>query len=225
MDAGKIIKQARKTAGLSQTELAERVGVTQSVVSDWENGRLHSYRDYAEGLARVLQRPQGQFATLSPEPIGAHGVEVVGEVQAGAFRRALEYPEDERYLLPIGGIEGYEDKLLYALKVVGPSMNRVYPDGSHVIVVRAIDAEVEENDRVVVHVRDGDLYEATLKQVRVEPDGRIGLYPESDHPDHQAPIFLSVEDQDGPEITHVVVVHWNQEKRPPKGRVISLKKA
>ena len=32
------IKQARKSAGLSQTDLANRVGVTHAAISYWENG-------------------------------------------------------------------------------------------------------------------------------------------------------------------------------------------
>ena len=39
MDAGSIIRTARRRCGLSQAEFADRAGVTQSVVSDYERGR------------------------------------------------------------------------------------------------------------------------------------------------------------------------------------------
>ena len=36
---GLLIREARRHAGLSQSELAGRLGTTQSAVSDWERGR------------------------------------------------------------------------------------------------------------------------------------------------------------------------------------------
>lgn len=39
MRGGEIIKEARRRAGLSQRELAERLGTTQSVITRWETGQ------------------------------------------------------------------------------------------------------------------------------------------------------------------------------------------
>ena len=41
MLGGHLIREARRRAGLSQHELAERIGTTQSVVTRWETGRRH----------------------------------------------------------------------------------------------------------------------------------------------------------------------------------------
>lgn len=40
MDLAFTIAEARIRAGLSQKQLAERVGTTQSVISRWESGRV-----------------------------------------------------------------------------------------------------------------------------------------------------------------------------------------
>ena len=40
MDVGTIIKQARIQKGLTQEELAAKVGVQKSAVAKWENGRV-----------------------------------------------------------------------------------------------------------------------------------------------------------------------------------------
>ncbi len=52
LQAGELIREARTIAGLTQAELAERVGTKQSVISRWERGtdepRLRT-------LARVLR--------------------------------------------------------------------------------------------------------------------------------------------------------------------------
>jgi transcriptional regulator with XRE-family HTH domain len=52
LDVGGLIREVRELAGLSQSELAQRIATTQAVVSRWER-RLESPR--VETLARVLQ--------------------------------------------------------------------------------------------------------------------------------------------------------------------------
>jgi transcriptional regulator with XRE-family HTH domain len=52
LDVGGLIRQARLLAGLSQAELAARVGTTQPVVSRWERG---SEVPRIDALARALQ--------------------------------------------------------------------------------------------------------------------------------------------------------------------------
>jgi transcriptional regulator with XRE-family HTH domain len=51
-DVGALVREARRLAGLSQAQLADRIGTKQSVVSRWERGvdepRLST-------LARILQ--------------------------------------------------------------------------------------------------------------------------------------------------------------------------
>lgn len=39
MRGGQIIREARRRSGLTQQELAERLGTTQSVITRWETGR------------------------------------------------------------------------------------------------------------------------------------------------------------------------------------------
>ena len=43
MSIGEVLKQARAAIGLSQEEIAEKVGVSRQTISNWENGR--SYPD------------------------------------------------------------------------------------------------------------------------------------------------------------------------------------
>lgn len=211
---GLKIRAARKDAGLTQAELAEQMGVGQSVVSDWENGKLQSWREVADRLAAKLGKPKTYFADLTT-PLATTGIPVVGEVQAGVFRLALEIPPDERAIIPVLPVPGYAHLNLVGLKVLGPSMDLLYPDGSFVIVASAADTDVRDGDRVVVYRSQGELREATIKEVRVEPDGRVGLWPRSTHPDHQEPIYLDHDEQDGPEIAYVVVARYEEERRPP----------
>lgn len=214
MGVGAKIRKARKAAGLTQADLASRLGVTQSVVSDWETGKLQSFADHAEPIHRSLKIP---LDVLSHNPAFSpvRGIEVVGEVQAGVWRTALELPQEERVTLPVAGVPGYGAVKLVGLRVIGSSMDLLYPDGSFVIVASASDTDVRHGDRVVVYRSQGELQEASIKEVRVEEVGRVALWPRSSSPEHQEPIYLDDEEQGGPEIAYVVVGRFSIEDRPP----------
>jgi len=220
MDAGAKIRAARKEAGLSQVDLGTAMGVPQSVVSDWENGKLQSWRDVADKLTAKLGKPKGYLTAeeSSSNLRPTKGIEVVGTVQGGAFQLAIEWPEEDRFEIPVPSLPGYERITLRALQVRGPSVNLLYPDGSFVIVADAADVDVRPGDKVVVYASQGLLREATIKVVEQLEDGRIVLWPRSTHPDFQQPIYINPddpEDQDRPVIAYVVVGSFAQEVRPP----------
>jgi transcriptional regulator with XRE-family HTH domain len=50
--SGRLIREARRLGGLTQAELARRLGTTQSAVSNWERGRDTPRVDT---LARILE--------------------------------------------------------------------------------------------------------------------------------------------------------------------------
>jgi uncharacterized protein len=75
LDAGGLLRQARRGAGMSQVELANRAGVTQSVISAYESGhRQPSMPTLAalvaaagyELVAEVRQRPLGESRLSGP---------------------------------------------------------------------------------------------------------------------------------------------------------------
>ena len=52
LGSGRLIREARRVGGLTQAELARRLGTTQSAVSNWERGRDTPRVDT---LARILE--------------------------------------------------------------------------------------------------------------------------------------------------------------------------
>ena len=55
MDVGYLIKKARTEKGMTQEELAEKVGVKKSAVAKWENGRVSEIkRTNLKNLADAL---------------------------------------------------------------------------------------------------------------------------------------------------------------------------
>lgn len=58
---GKRIQLAREEAGLSQEQLAAKIGCSQSTLSNYEKGRRRLYLAQLEKIAEVLQKPIDYF--------------------------------------------------------------------------------------------------------------------------------------------------------------------
>ncbi|MGN0512753.1 MAG: helix-turn-helix domain-containing protein [Lachnospiraceae bacterium] len=55
MDIGIKLKQARQEAGVTQTELAEQLGVHQKDISRWENGERTPALETFAKICRILE--------------------------------------------------------------------------------------------------------------------------------------------------------------------------
>jgi SOS-response transcriptional repressor LexA len=147
----------------------------------------------------------------------ARRIPVVGDVEAGVWREtvARDAHDIDDYLAL--DVQGYEQAELKAYKVSGPSMNQVYTHGRFVVVAHPSQAGLRSGDHVVVERRRGSMTEVTLKEFVQESDGRIALWPRSDHPDFQTPFYLKAQDeadQDGLTIIGVVVADYGRRDRP-----------
>ncbi|WP_426043679.1 LexA family protein [Caulobacter sp. DWR3-1-2] len=153
-------------------------------------------------------------------------IPVVGDVEAGVWREtvARDAHDIDDYLAL--DVQGYEQADLKAYRVSGPSMNRVYVQGRFVVVAHPAQAGLRSGDHVVIERWRGSMTEVTLKEFVQEQDGRIALWPRSDHPDFQEPFHLKAQDeadQDGLTIIGVVVADYGRRDRPtiaynPAGR-------
>ena len=99
-EIGRKIQQARDEAGLSQEELASRLGLTQAALSNYELGKRQLNLTTLEKLARALERPLSYFIE-DPRPERDPQEE---ERLDGSISEMIsllgEMPEDERkYLL------------------------------------------------------------------------------------------------------------------------------
>jgi phage repressor protein C with HTH and peptisase S24 domain len=83
----------------------------------------------------------------------------------------------------------YRSLTLYAGRVVGDSMNRVYPDGTIVVLSRMAQrpGEILEGKRYHIRrTRAGGLIEETIKTLVRDSKGRYWMQPESDSPEFAA---------------------------------------
>jgi transcriptional regulator with XRE-family HTH domain len=60
MSFGEHVQKRREELGLNQSDLAQRVGVGQSSVCDWEKGRRPAPRPKLAPLAKALRVPVKQ---------------------------------------------------------------------------------------------------------------------------------------------------------------------
>lgn len=230
MNAGQRLRALRHESGLTAPELGRRAALaagrdrpfSPATVRNQENGTNQISPQVAAAYARVLKSALKRPVTASDilfgdgasdsgvvAPEGVRMVGLIGEVRAGAW---AEIPADQPEpvdFVPVN-LPEYSRAHLYALAVVGRSMDKHYPDGSVIVVCPAHEAGIRENDHVVVRLWRGGLAETTLKEVVAEPDG-VALWPRSTDPAYQTPIRLkNMRDaDDGPEIIGVVVGHFS----------------
>jgi repressor LexA len=122
---------------------------------------------------------------------------VLGSVQAGNWKQAVEWPSDEWIPLSIPMDPRHQNAKRFALQVRGKSMDLLYPSGTILICARYNDINVHPTtgDKVICLRRDKetDGYEATVKEYQATDDGRVILWPRSSQPEFQFPIVLTEE--------------------------------
>lgn len=99
-DIGKKIQKAREEAGLSQEELASRLGYTQAALSNYELGKRRLYLANIEQIARELNKPLSYFLEESAVMANAAKGEPQDETISEIIQLLPELPAEERkYLL------------------------------------------------------------------------------------------------------------------------------
>ena len=162
MSFSELLKQCRKQQGMSQAELASKLGVTQQAVGKWESGKsspdpttvariaeiLSTTADFLLGLYRPVassNTPEERFFGNYAESL----IPVIGTVKAGYGALAFEEDYGQEYA-----------------RVKDPS-NYFY------LVVRgdSMEPRIQDGDLALVHKQDtldvlvyGDEGEGTLKR-------------------------------------------------------------
>lgn len=99
-EIGKKIQKAREELGLSQEELACRLGYTQAALSNYELGKRRLYLANIEQIARELNKPLSYFLDDSAVRAPAEQGEPQDETIVEIIRLLSGLPAEERkYLL------------------------------------------------------------------------------------------------------------------------------
>lgn len=115
----------------------------------------------------------------------AEPVRVVGLISATTFRYALELPDDEQRTIRLLPDTRYPRVTRAALRVSGPSMNLIAPDGAVVVFASFADLGARfgraprHGDIVVAEQWHHDVVAATCKELVERADGSWWLEPRS----------------------------------------------
>lgn len=200
--AAERVLELRKSFGMEQPEFARFIGLPkdgQSSISKWEAGKSAPGAKAAALLAMKGGKDALYYQGLEPfssvPSASIRMANIVGEVQAGAWREAIEFPPDEWDSFPIPPNTPNFD--MQGFIVRGTSMDQVFPDGTVVLVAGTIANRIapRSGDYVLVQRVNADgLHEASLKQYVVDVDGSKWLWPRSNDPRFQAPLLVGEND-------------------------------
>ena len=173
MNIGLLISTKRKEKGLTQKELATKVGVSEATISRWESGEIKNMkRKFVGALADALEVspllfmdwPEEKAAEENKKAPACKGnrIPVLGRVAAGIPIEAVQDIEDYEDIPASWG----DPREYFALKIQGHSMEPRIWDGDVVIAKKM--ADVDSGSVAVVFV-DGE--DATVKQIKKSDEG------------------------------------------------------
>jgi SOS-response transcriptional repressors (RecA-mediated autopeptidases) len=183
---GKRMLVILERSGKNQYEAADMLGITQPAfnhyLKDKRTPKLSVATKFCEEFGCSLSYLYGLDEL---EPIGAmKQIPLIGQVEAGAWREACQLPENDWEYINYSVNENYKNKKIFALRVHGNSMNKVFPEGTILICCDIYDYEKEITDGkyVIAEHHKNDLCEATVKSYyRIDKD-TVVLKPESTDP-------------------------------------------
>jgi repressor LexA len=211
---------------LSERKACLKAGINIHTIQNIRKGHIPA-ADKLVALARALEVPTTYLtgeSNLGGLLAGAHDTRklplridyIVGEVRAGEWLEAAEWPQEERVPFAVPVATEYQGLSLFGVIVRGPSMNEIYPDGTVLIAIKLAELgrEPEPGERVIVYRQrpDGRI-EASAKEYRVGLGGRVELWPRSTSPEHKEPIFLEGKEAAGVRVHALVIGSYRPEKR------------
>jgi transcriptional regulator with XRE-family HTH domain len=187
-----ILRAFIKERGLKIARWAKDSGVDKNSVYNFLNGHSNALdlRTYGK-LARTAGVPVWRINGDTPEPPSPTTIWVCGSVEAGTFHEAVEWDRSRWYAVDVPVPEKFIRKAK-ALEVRGFSMDLEYKPGAVLIWVDFLDFRPPRHeDHVIIysHHHDGTI-EATVKELRVDEEGKRWLWPRSTKPEHQQPIDI-----------------------------------
>ena len=205
------IKALRKQRGLSQQDVADRLGMHLTNYNRLENAKTRLAADKLDRLAKVFM--VDPVAIIADLP-NTRAVRVVGAVQAGVFAESWELPEEDQHTVLIPDDATFRGMQLHAAETRGPSMDKVYPEGTVIVFTDYIgrgEAPIFGKRYIVERERSDGLREHTVKTLWRDAAGKAWLIPESTDPLFQQPIALDGNEGDTVRILGRVVYSVRRE--------------
>ena len=156
MELDKQIRRLRENLGLSQSDIARKLDVTPSTISNWESGKARPRLDKMSQLAELLNvtvsELMGEPGMAVPRPAETVRLPVAVAGHAGEF---TEEPEPGEVVdVPVSVMERIDDPDAYIIRIRGNCMSKRFPDGSNAI---ASPRSEPKNGDAVVAEYNGEL--------------------------------------------------------------------
>lgn len=209
MSLSRNIKRLRLSADMTQKELAEKIGVDRSAVTQWETGVSVPRMKALAKIARLFDTTPGLLledddaAPMPPlhklTPVASTAtlpLRTLGKVHAGVMDDT-DTADDTYIQVPAHVLSMYPDA--FVLLVEGDCMNHVIPAGSHIVVA----PHKEPANGAIVVVRD-EAYEAIMRKY-YRGSSSLMLSPDSFSDAYEDMIITADED-----ISLIGVVVWWQ---------------
>ena len=154
MDFSKKVKQLRESAGMTQIEVANKLGLTNRAIGAWESGRAKPRLDKMKQLADLFNVTVSELMGEAAEGVELVGsptglVPLVGTTHMGE-REDDDYPE--RYVkVPQEVIDRHPG--CFAVHAQGGCMDRRYPDDCVIVLDPGMQPRV--GDAVLARFADG----------------------------------------------------------------------
>lgn len=160
------LKKALEMNNMNRSELADKIGVRKSSVSDWANGRYEAGQENLMAIAKALDVSPSWLMGFGPDDMNKKTkgvlIKVLGSVPAGipieAVEDVIDHEEIAERLAETGEFFG--------LRIKGDSMSPKIDNGDVVIVKQQPDVESGEIAIVIINGQD-----ATCKRVLKNDDG------------------------------------------------------
>lgn len=181
---------------MTQADVADRLGIDLTNYNRLENGKVELTYNRMRELADIFHV---EPVDLISDSSSVRTVRVRGCVEAGSWREAFEWDEQDWYDVSVPFSPGLAAMSLYGAETRGPSMNRVYPEGTVIVFTSLIERpeSLEVGKRYVVEREKPDgRREATVKTLARDDTGNLWLMPDSTDPRHQEPLTLEGDDGD-----------------------------
>ncbi|MBQ9468652.1 MAG: helix-turn-helix domain-containing protein [Clostridia bacterium] len=172
------LKEIRKEHGLTQIDLAKKLGVASGTVGNWESGKREPDYERISQIADLFNVSVDWLLGSTSREI--QRIPVYGKVAAGIPIEAIENIEDYEEI----DVSRMPKGQYIALMIRGNSMEPRMRDGD-VVIVRLQD-DCETGDTAVMLVNGGD---ATCKRIKKTPEG---IFLISTNPAYD-PMFFSNE--------------------------------
>lgn len=184
-----VKKDGRSPRAISQSATGNPDAIRDIYRHKAKSPKVETVLALSEELGVDLIDHDGDYPHSLPTANSVISVPMLGFIQAGAFmdREDLVLADDKPQFVGSVADDAFPNAKLFALKILGDSINLVCAEGGHAICVPFEETGLTPRNEmwVVVERSRGDLVERTIK--RLHQEGRtLELRPASSNPRHKA---------------------------------------